>query len=164
MAGRPPRRSWESLTPAYRRRLERSGITRAGYESGAPLTGARGHKSTPERPGRADRRPDYAAYRAQRSKPMRVVTPSDVVTLSGMTSADRSLVASHLNAVRWYLANGSVGSRLPDFENSTVTGYTFNDRGEASALTVTLDTDQADLSAKERDGELNFDSPYPKDT
>jgi len=163
MAARPPRRSWDSLTPVYRRRLDRSGITRAGYESGAPLASARGHKSTPERPGRADRRPDYAAYRAQRSKPMRVVTPSGVVTLFGMTTADRSLVGSHLSAVRWYLANGPTGSRLPDFEGLTVTGYTFDDRGEASALTVALDTDKAGLSGKERRGELNFDSPYPKD-
>jgi len=162
MAARPPRRSWDSLTPAYRRRLERSGITRAGYESGAPLTGARGHGTTPERPDRQDRRAGYAAYRAQRSQPMRVITTSGVVMMSGMTSADRSLVGRHLNAVRWYLTNGSAGSRLPDFDGTTVTGYTFDD-GKTSSVTVALDTNLADLSAKERNGELDFDSPYPKD-
>ncbi len=162
MAGRPPRRSWESLTPAYRRRLERSGLTRAGYESGAPLTGARGHGTTPERPDRQDRRAEYAAYRAQHSQPMKVITPSGVVMLSGMTKADRSIVGRHLSAVRWYLENGSVGSRLPDFDGVTVIGYTFN--GDAvSAVTVALDTNPADISTKERNGELNFDSPYPKD-
>jgi len=95
---------------------------------------------------------------------MLVITPAGVVTLSGMTSADRSLVGSHLSAVRWYLSNGSVGSRLPDFDGATVTGYIFDSDGKASALTVTLDTDQSDLSNKERNGELSFDSPYPKDT
>lgn len=162
MAARPARRSWDSLSPAYRRRLERSGLTRAGYESGASLTGARGHGTTPERPDRQDRRAGYAAYRAQRSQPMRVITTSGIVTLSGMTSADRSLVGRHLNAVRWYLVNGSAGSRLPDFDGATVTGYTFDD-GKTSAVTVTLDTNLTDISAKERNGELNFDSPYPKD-
>lgn len=161
MAGRNRRRSWDSLTPAYRRRLERSGLTRSAYESGAPLTGARGHGKTPERPERADRRAGYAAYRAKRSQPMRVITPSGVVTLSGMTKADRSTVGRHLSAVRWYLENGSAGSRLTDFDGVTVTGYTF-DGDEASAVTVAFDTTPADISAKERNGELNFDSPYPK--
>ena len=162
MASRPSRRSWDSLTPAYRRRLERSDLTRAAYESGAPLTGARGHGTTPERPDRQDRRAGYAAYRAQRSQPMRVITPSGVVTLSGMTKADRSTVGRHLSAVRWYLTNGSAGSRLPDFDGTTVTGYTFDD-GKTSAVTVALDTNLADISAKERNGELDFASPYPKD-
>jgi len=162
MAARPSRRSWESLTPIYRRRLERSGLTRAAYESGAPLTGARGHGTTPERPDRQNRRAEYASYRAQRSQPMRVVTPSGVVTLSGMTKADRSIVGRHLSAVRWYLQYGSSRSRLPEFDGVSVTGYTF-DRGETFAVTVTLDTNLADISAKERNGELDFASPYPKE-
>lgn len=37
------RRSWGRLSAAYRQRLARSGITRAGYESGGSLQRARGH-------------------------------------------------------------------------------------------------------------------------
>lgn len=43
-----PRRGWESLSPAYRGRLSRYGITKSQYESGRPLSGARGHGATPE--------------------------------------------------------------------------------------------------------------------
>lgn len=37
------RRGWDSLSPAYRNRLKRNGITRRAYESGASLEKARGH-------------------------------------------------------------------------------------------------------------------------
>lgn len=37
------RKPWESLTPRYRARLERKGVTKASHESGAPLYAARGH-------------------------------------------------------------------------------------------------------------------------
>ena len=37
------RRDWDTLTPAYRRRLERAGITRDAYTAGADLRTARGH-------------------------------------------------------------------------------------------------------------------------
>lgn len=63
------RSSWESLSPAYRSRLERGGITRQDYLSGASLSGARGHKATPERPERADRNPErYKEYLATRKR------------------------------------------------------------------------------------------------
>lgn len=39
------RKGWETLSDKYRRRLERAGISRADYESGAPLHKGRGHKS-----------------------------------------------------------------------------------------------------------------------
>lgn len=42
------RKSWDSLTPTYRHRLERGGVTRSQYESGASLKAARGHRATPE--------------------------------------------------------------------------------------------------------------------
>ena len=45
MAGRS---GWSRLTPAYRGRLERRGISRGAWESGADLRVARGH--TPQRP------------------------------------------------------------------------------------------------------------------
>lgn len=56
-------RDWGRLTPAYRARLERRGITRSSYEAGVSLSAARGHAATPERPERASRNPDkYRDY------------------------------------------------------------------------------------------------------
>ena len=57
------RKAWGSLSDAYRRRLERGGIDRESYDSGASLAGARGHEKTPERPERAEREPEkYQEY------------------------------------------------------------------------------------------------------
>jgi hypothetical protein len=42
------RRDWDSLSPAYRERLSRSGITKTLYERGTNLSTARGHRKTPE--------------------------------------------------------------------------------------------------------------------
>jgi hypothetical protein len=44
-----PRSGWTRLTTDYRRRLERRGITRAAWESGADLRSARGHAPTAPR-------------------------------------------------------------------------------------------------------------------
>jgi hypothetical protein len=44
------RRDWSQLSPAYRSRLTRGGITQSEYESGANLSKARGHEKTPEHP------------------------------------------------------------------------------------------------------------------
>lgn len=61
-------RNWESLSPKYRERLSRSGVSRAAYESGAPVTAARGHARTPERPERAARNPArYPEYTQKRT-------------------------------------------------------------------------------------------------
>lgn len=69
-----PRSSWESLSPSYRARLERGGITRQDYLSGASLSGARGHKATPERPERAEKNPEkYKDYLANRGRLERAV-------------------------------------------------------------------------------------------
>lgn len=57
------RKSWGSLSDAYRRRLERGGVSRQDYESGVSLAGARGHEVTPERPERAEKNPEkYQGY------------------------------------------------------------------------------------------------------
>jgi hypothetical protein len=56
-------RNWEGLSGSYRARLERSGISRADYESGASVSAARGHGATPERPSRATKNPErYPEY------------------------------------------------------------------------------------------------------
>jgi hypothetical protein len=59
-------RTWEGISPAYRARLERGGITRQAYESGAKVTAARGHGATPEHPRDAVKRPErFPAYQAR---------------------------------------------------------------------------------------------------
>lgn len=61
------RQGWGSLSAGYKNRLERSGISRSDYESGASLKGARGHSHTPENPSEAERHPGkYKEYRARR--------------------------------------------------------------------------------------------------
>jgi hypothetical protein len=61
-------RNWESLSPSYRERLSRNGISKAAYEAGSPVTAARGHAKTPERPERAQRDPGrYPEYIQKRA-------------------------------------------------------------------------------------------------
>jgi len=62
-------RNWDSLSPAYRARLTRSGISRSQYESGVSLSAARGHARTPEHPQDAYKqsgRQRYKDYRRER--------------------------------------------------------------------------------------------------
>lgn len=69
------RRSWESLSPAYKARLSRHGITRQAYEGGSNLSAARGHAATPEHGVKdALRNPGkYEQYIARKNRP---VTPT----------------------------------------------------------------------------------------
>lgn len=48
MAGQ--RKAWDSLSPEYRERLSRAGITPAMHEAGESIRAARGHAHTPEHP------------------------------------------------------------------------------------------------------------------
>lgn len=155
------RRSWDSLSPAYRKRLSGKGITRGQFESGVSLAAARGHGRTPERPTRADRKAEYAKYRANRAYAMRVITSDGVQVLSGMTAADRSIVGSHANSVGRFLSQGQAGSRLPSFAGTKVTGYTKESKYE-TAVTVTLETNFARLAVLQRSGELDFVDIYVK--
>jgi len=151
----------DSLTPAYRRRLERGGVTRKEYESGASLSGARGHAATPERPTRADNKPGYAGYRKrQDAKPMHVVSTSGVLIVAGMTKADRSIVGHHLNAVKRYLDYGRSGSQLPSFKGKTVTGYTADAGDFKEPQTITLETNVDTIETLARSGALDFHSIY----
>jgi hypothetical protein len=65
------RKAWEALSPAYRKRLERYGITKSQYENGRPLSGARGHSATPEHGLKsAQKNPrKYKEYIKKRQKP-----------------------------------------------------------------------------------------------
>lgn len=59
------RDTWNALSPRYKQRLARHGITEQRYLTGEPLTGARGHARTPEHPGRATpaKYPEYVSKR-----------------------------------------------------------------------------------------------------
>jgi hypothetical protein len=94
MAGR--RKSWESLTPKYRARLSRGGVTRGQYESGASLAKARGHGATPEHPREAARHPErYREYNRKREPKPR--SPEDVAyTLNSARDAAFFNIAGRL--------------------------------------------------------------------
>lgn len=60
------RKGWDELSANYRKRLERGGITKTQYASGASLKKARGHEKTPEHPTEKDivrKYPEYAQKR-----------------------------------------------------------------------------------------------------
>lgn len=61
------RKGWNSLSPSYRARIEKAGLTQADYEAGASLTKARGHSQTPERPRSYDPQ-KYQKYNTERNK------------------------------------------------------------------------------------------------
>lgn len=68
------RKSWSSLSPAYRTRLQKAGITQSVYETGASLSAARGHAHTPERPERAATNPQrYTRYLSNRNRLVQMV-------------------------------------------------------------------------------------------
>lgn len=68
------RKSWAALSPAYRNRLQKAGITQAHYDAGASLTAARGHSQTPEHPERAEKQPTkYHRYLNERNRLVQLV-------------------------------------------------------------------------------------------
>lgn len=75
-----PRKGWASLSPAYRARLEKAGISKSDYESGQPIQGARGHANTPERPTQAK---NFPVYRNARDKLIARVTSKKHAYFSG---------------------------------------------------------------------------------
>jgi hypothetical protein len=61
------RKGWDDLSPGYRSRLERGGISRNDYDRGESLGKARGHGATPENPRSYDPT-KYQKYHAERTK------------------------------------------------------------------------------------------------
>lgn len=61
------RKGWESLSPGYRNRLERGGISREAYERGESIKSARGHAATPERPSLSNSK-QYPKYHNERQR------------------------------------------------------------------------------------------------
>src|SRR5271155_981650 len=64
------RKGWQQLSPGYRNRLTKNGITKAQYDAGKSLAKARGHQATPEHGIReAIRKPQkYRKYINKRTK------------------------------------------------------------------------------------------------
>lgn len=68
------RKGWESLSPGYRARLERNGVSKTAYGRGESIRAARGHAQTPEHPkevtfkGGATQFPHYKAERDRLTK------------------------------------------------------------------------------------------------
>ncbi|WP_146051196.1 hypothetical protein [Streptomyces noursei] len=99
-------RNWEKLDDNYQARLEKAGIDRAAYESGASLKSARGHRETPEHPRDAARCPaDFTAYRVRNAKKINVLT-DDGLRRVRLDKADRSTVARHWNAAKLWAKKG----------------------------------------------------------
>jgi hypothetical protein len=57
------RKGWDSLSPNYRARLEKNGISKRAYDRGESIQSARGHENTPERPKQGAAFPIYQAER-----------------------------------------------------------------------------------------------------
>lgn len=160
------RRDWETLSVAYRSRLERAGVSQRLYESGVSLSGARGHTSTPERPARAERNATaYAGYIRARVKPMRVATAEGVRIVTIPAGRERSKVGTYDNAVKNMLSGRdsfrrygtAEGANLSDFSGVTVQGFI----GDSDELqTLRLLTDEKQLNARYYTGELRYEQIY----
>jgi hypothetical protein len=66
------RKGWNDLSPGYRERILKAGLTREDFESGASIKKARGHANTPERPVNfsPQKFPKYAAERKRLTQEM----------------------------------------------------------------------------------------------
>lgn len=156
----PRRRDWDSLSPAYRSRLTKGGITKRAYESGASLKAARGHEFTPERPQDARRNPsEFELYRAGKSRVsgryISVVTVDGVRSMR-LSSRDRKIVARHWNALRKWAREGDPDALTP-YWNLTVTDV---DTGRA----IALETDPLAIWNLTHSRQLNVDSIYEATT
>jgi hypothetical protein len=61
------RKGWESLSPGYRNRLERGGVSKSAYERGESIASARGHQRTPERPSLSNPQ-QFPQYHSERQR------------------------------------------------------------------------------------------------
>lgn len=62
------RKGWDSLSPGYRQRLEKGGISKTAYNRGESLQKARGHAQTPERPSQPKQREKFPQYHSERQR------------------------------------------------------------------------------------------------
>jgi hypothetical protein len=61
------KKGWDNLSPGYRERLERKGLSKQDYEEATSLKKYRGHEHTPEKPKGADP-VQYPKYFNERDK------------------------------------------------------------------------------------------------
>jgi hypothetical protein len=107
-------RNWDSLSPKYRARLSRAGITKSRYERGAKLEFARGHSETPEH-GKQQASKNPVRYRKYLQKHERF--PG-----GGGTHAPPEDIARELNRARDAAYRNSVQklSELREYKENTV--------------------------------------------
>src|SRR3954470_14006488 len=65
------RKGWSALSPGYRTRLEKAGISKRDYEKGQSIQAARGHAQTPERPKQGK---NFPKYQTERDRLVNLVT------------------------------------------------------------------------------------------
>lgn len=168
------RRGWSSLSDSYRARLSRHGITQAKYESGASLSGARGHKATPEHPiPRNEPVPkQYRKWFNNRYKtPIKMLTTDGEKILLSVGPKARSLIASHWNAVKsslyglnmpraWWW-QGSYEDNLASFDDRSVRGSELNDDGSIEpAKRWKFMTEFEDIISWTYEDDASFDDIY----
>jgi hypothetical protein len=134
---RPPRKSWEQLSPGTRRRYLSYFQRQYGYDEQTvaleynrgtlgPLSAARGHAQTPERPisyeqATPEQRQRYSGYFGGDKGPIKVavarrdpVNPAIVIgvvlLISGLTRRERQTVYRHWLAVFHYADTGDTGN------------------------------------------------------
>jgi len=168
------RKNWDDLTPAYRGRLERRGITRSAYNSGASLQQARGHKveiaGVPEsqrgfyetewkrrRTREIDRNPnanrDVISRRYQSSGGrIRIIGREDVDFSGNLSPAERRMIGEHTNLVKGALA----GDRDAIAELERYEGVTIDGKELAASEDAVLDL--------WNQGKLNFDVIYENES
>jgi len=163
MAGRRSEAQWSKLSPAYRARLERGGLTRSDYLAGVPLSAARGHSQTPERPERVKWAPErYAKYTAKKLGNIIIIPVTwtdngarhfEVRKVEVGSRLDRVLASHYANAVSNYLHGGKVNQfgvardeRLSDYVGKSVTGYDL-DTGVRRQWNFIANSDQIDALA-----------------
>lgn len=66
------RKGWDGLSPEYRSRLERGGVSKSAYERGESIKSARGHERTPERPNLSNPQ-QFPQYHSERQRLINVV-------------------------------------------------------------------------------------------
>lgn len=177
MAGRL---GWDQLKAATRKRYEGAGVTRAEYERGVSLAGARGHRNTPEKPiphGAPVPKRYSKYYNYRYNKPIRMLTTEGEKWLVSISKKNRHWIGSHWNAIHAYLfgnrnANkgqprkawwwkGSYDSVLNQFAPLTVHGMELNEDGslsEIKAFKFMIDPDA--IEAWTYEDTLNFESLY----
>ncbi len=87
MAHRSAQR-WRELSPSYRQRLERSGITRQRYLAGEPLQKARGHRSREHEQQQRRVRYLYEKFTKRDILDQRIITP-ELLRLARAEKGDR---------------------------------------------------------------------------